>query len=384
MKIFKAIDLFSGCGGLSCGLTQAGFKVVSAVEIDKNAAQTYSNYEPLQATEVMISDIRKIKGKELKRISNILEGEIYLLAGCPPCQNFSLQNPDNAMKTDEEKKELLFQFLRIIKEMYPPIILMENVPGIVTASNGKILKEFLDKLENKKCTHKDKRYYVVKDVLNAADYGVPQVRKRFVLQAIRYDLYSGLIEKGIDFHLPIATHSNTDIPGRKKWVTVGEAILDLPPIKQGETYLGAHNIKNHKCAGLSETNIKRIQSIRKGTGSRDSLPENLRLKCHKGYTGRSDVYGIMDLNKPAPTITGGCLCYSKGRFGHPTQDRAISIREAARLQTFPDDFEFSDSLTKAGLQIGNAVPVKLVKASGKIIHNIMEAYMSDRDDSVNG
>ena len=149
MKVFKAIDLFSGCGGLSCGLIQAGFEVVSAVEIDKDAAQIYSNYRPLQATKVLISDIRKIKGKDLKRISNILEDEIYLLAGCPPCQNFSLQNPDNAEKTVEEKKELLFQFLRIIKEIYPPLILMENVPGIVTSSNGEILQEFLDKLENK-------------------------------------------------------------------------------------------------------------------------------------------------------------------------------------------------------------------------------------------
>ena len=101
------------------------------------------------------------------------------------------------------------------------------------------------------------------------------------------------------------------------------------------------------------------------------------MKCHKDYSGRSDVYGIMDLNKPAPTITGGCLCYSKGRFGHPTQDRAISIREAARLQTFPDDFEFSNSLTRSGLQIGNAVPVKLVKASGQVIHNVMEACIDN-------
>lgn len=377
MKVFKAIDLFSGCGGLSCGLIQAGFEVVSAVEIDKDAAQIYSNYRPLQATKVLISDIRKIKGKDLKRISNILEDEIYLLAGCPPCQNFSLQNPDNAEKTVEEKKELLFQFLRIIKEIYPPLILMENVPGIVTSSNGEILQEFLDKLENKRCTHKDKKYFVVNGVLTAADYGVPQARKRFVLQAIRCDFYSKLLEKGMEFLLPIATHSNISIPGRKKWITVKEAIMDLPPIAQGEEYSGTQNIKNHKCASLSEINIKRIQSVRKGTGSRNSLPENLRLKCHKDYSGRSDVYGIMDLNKPAPTITGGCLCYSKGRFGHPTQDRAISIREAARLQTFPDDFEFSNSLTRSGLQIGNAVPVKLVKASGQVIHNVMEACIDN-------
>lgn len=254
---------------------------------------------------------------------------------------------------------------------------MENVPGIVTSSNGEILQEFLDKLENKRCTHKDKKYFVVNDVLNAADYGVPQARKRFVLQAIRCDFYSKLLEKGMEFLLPTATHSNISIPGRKKWITVKEAIMDLPPITQGEEYSGTQNIKNHKCASLSETNIKRIQSVRKGTGSRNSLPENLRLKCHKDYSGRSDVYGIMDLNKPAPTITGGCLCYSKGRFGHPTQDRAISIREAARLQTFPDDFEFSNSLTRSGLQIGNAVPVKLVKASGQVIHNVMEACIDN-------
>jgi DNA (cytosine-5)-methyltransferase 1 len=137
-------------------------------------------------------------------------------------------------------------------------------------------------------------------------------------------------------------------------------------------------IHNHKCANLNDINLRRIRAIRANGGSRDGLPEDLVLECHKKkdangnvFSGHKDVYGIMDANKPAPTITGGCLSYSKGRYGHYEQDRAISIREAARLQTFPDDFKFSNSLTAAALQIGNAVPIDLVKASGIVLKQAM-------------
>ncbi len=369
--IVKAVDLFSGCGGVSCGLSRAGFTVKAAVEIEKDAAATYLNYPPLANVAVLEKDICQVSGKELLKAAKIRRNEIYLLAGCPPCQNFSMQNPKNKNKSEEERKKLLFEFLRIIEEVYPPFILMENVPGITTEFNSNILNEFIRRLENVN-GDASKQYFVLKDVLNAADFGVPQSRKRFVLHAVRADIYTRLQAFDCTFQLPQPTHHKYGANGLKNWVTVKEAIGDLPKISAGQIYTGKKKVYNHKCAGLSEKNLARIKYIRSHGGSRNSLPESMVLNCHKKknksgqvFSGHQDVYGIMDPNKPAPTMTGGCLCYSKGRYGHYSQNRAISIREAARLQTFPDDFIFSNSLTQAALQIGNAVPVKLVEASAE-------------------
>ena len=367
----KAIDLFSGCGGVSCGLTNAGFKVKAAVEIDAEAARIYSAYPPLSHVNVLVKDICTITGKKLLRRAGIRLDELYLLAGCPPCQNFSMQNPNNKKKDEKERKKLLFEFLRLIQEMYPPFILMENVPGITTEFNSGILNEFVDKLEDKS-KEKWKRYIVRKGVLNAADYGVPQFRKRFVLHGVRADIFEELESYGADFQLPAPTHSNKADSGLLPWVTVRKAIGDLPAIHAGENYTGPIAVLNHKCANLSTKNLDKMRYIRTHGGSRECLPDEMTLDCHKKvgndgkkYSGHKDVYGIMDADKPSPTMTGGCLFYTKGRYGHYSQDRAISIREAARFQTFPDDFAFSDSLATAALQIGNAVPVKLVEASAQ-------------------
>ena len=170
--------------------------------------------------------------------------------------------------------------------------------------------------------------------------------------------------------LPIPTHSKTGKDNKQKWVTVREVFAGLPKIEAGERY-SDDKIKNHYCANLSDKNIQRMRIIRENGGSRTVLPENLVLKCHTTYSGHTDVYGIMNPDVPAPTMTGGCLSYSKGRFGHPFENRAISVREAARIQTFPDDYIFGESLTKAALEIGNAVPIKLVKASGSVFINII-------------
>lgn len=366
MKIkYEAIDIFSGCGGVSCGLSLAGFKVKSAVEIEKHAVDTYLSYGPLNKVNVLNEDVCNLSGEQILKAAKIKKDDIYLFAGCPPCQNFSRQNPLNKNKSEAERKKLLFEFLRIIEEVMPPFILMENVPGIKTDFNNAILNEFLQRLK--------KYYYVRENVLNAADYGVPQARKRFVLHAVRNDINEELKTIGFLFDLPKATHDKKGDNGLQKWKTVREAIDDLPAIKAGEEYKDNGKIHNHKCAGLSAKNLQRIRAIRENGGSRNGLPKSLVLNCHKKkdkdgnvFSGHGDVYGIIDPDKPAPTITGGCLCYSKGRYGHYSQDRAISIREAARLQTFPDDFVFSNSLTDSALQIGNAVPIDLVKASGEV------------------
>ena len=383
MKIrYEAIDIFSGCGGVSCGLSLAGFKVKSAVEIEKNAVDTYLHYGPLNKVNVLNEDICNLSGEQILKAAKMNKDDIYLFAGCPPCQNFSRQNPLNKNKTDEERKKLLFEFLRLIEEVLPPFILMENVPGIKTDFNKAILSEFLQRLK--------KHYYVREDVLNAANYGVPQARKRFVLHAVRNDINQELQNIGFTFDLPKATHDKKGRNGLKKWKTVKEAIGDLPAINAGEEYRDDGKIHNHKCAGLSDKNLKRIKAIRKNGGSRSGLPKDLVLDCHKKkdengnvFSGHGDVYGIMDSNKPAPTITGGCLCYSKGRYGHYSQDRAISIREAARLQTFPDDFIFSNSLTDSALQIGNAVPIDLVKASGEVFKAAIKSIKMNRAKDTN-
>ena len=181
-----------------------------------------------------------------------------------------------------------------------------------------------------------KHYYVREDILNAANYGVPQSRKRFVLHAVRNDINEELKTVGFLFDLPKATHNQKGTDGLKKWKTVRETIEDLPVIEAGEEYADDGKIHNHKSASLSDKNLERIKAIRQSGGSRIGLPEELVLACHKKpdengnkFSGHGDVYGIMFPDKPAPTITGGCLCYSKGRFGHYSQNRAISIREAA-------------------------------------------------------
>lgn len=380
---FDAIDVFSGCGGVSCGLTLAGFKVKAAVEIDSSAVATYRSYPPLGKVTVLHDDICKLSGEAILEAAGIKRDDVYLFAGCPPCQNFSRQNPKNKGKSFAERKKLLFEFLRVIQEVEPPFILMENVPGIKTDYNKEILDEFLNRLK--------KLYVVVDGILNSADYGVPQIRKRFVLHAVRKGIHKELSECGFDFGLPKATHDIAAKDGLLLWKTVREAIGDLPAIKAGETYPDDGKIHNHKCAGLDEINIRRIRAIRANGGSRAGLQDDLVLECHKKkdrdgnvFSGHKDVYGIMDADKPSPTMTGGCLCYSKGRYGHYEQDRAISIREAARLQTFPDDFIFSDSLKAAALQIGNAVPIDLVRASGAVLKQAMYIIKAKRSKEKHG
>ena len=382
MKKIKAIDLFSGCGGVSIGLTQAGFEVACAVEIDDAAVKAYKGYYLLRDVNVLKNDICKVNGSEILNAAGLKRNDLYLLAGCPPCQKFSMQNRihNSDEKDIEEVKKLLMQYKRIINEIYPPFLLMENVPGIKSSFGGRILKEFIAELENEDAPDSE-RYLVLSDVVNAADYGVPQLRKRFVLHAVRCDILKQMEQLNLTLTLPIPTHSKTGNDNKQKWVTVREAFAGLPEIKAGERY-SDDKIKNHYCANLSDKNIQRMHIIRENGGSRTALPENLVLKCHTTYSGHTDVYGIMNPDAPAPTMTGGCLSYSKGRFGHPFEDRAISVREAARIQTFPDDYIFGESLTKAALEIGNAVPIKLVRASGNVFIKIMR-QLKDNKNKIN-
>ena len=375
--MIKAIDLFSGGGGVSIGLTHAGFKLSCALEIDDAAVKAYKGYHLLKDVNVIQDDICNVSGETLLKTAGIDGNELYLLAGCPPCQKFSMQNRIHNLAEEkiDEVKKLLMQFKRIIQEVFPPFVLMENVPGIKSSYGGKILHEFLTELNNLKAPL-DQQYKVVYGVVNAADYGVPQARKRFVLHAVRKDIFQIMHKLGLKLTLPPATHSKDGSDGKEKWVAVRQVFQGLPALKAGERY-SDDKIKNHACANLSEKNLRRMKIIRANGGSRSALPPELILDCHKTYSGHNDVYGIMDPDKPAPTMTGGCLSYSKGRFGHPFEDRAISVREAARIQTFPDDYVFGENLTKAALEIGNAVPIKLVEASGKVFYDIITSLIKE-------
>ena len=359
---FKAIDLFCGAGGLSTGLKKSGFRLCLGVDIDEKALKTYKCN--LKRTKVLKEDIKKVTGERITELTGINRRDNFLLAGCPPCQGFSSLGKRDA---NDEKNELVYEYIRIINELEPSFILMENVPGMSTGVGKEIFKNVVKELEE--------NYHVEYATLNAADFGVPQIRKRLVLHGIRNDVYANLgLDKEKQKILPKSTHSKEKMKGYRKWVTVRKAIFDLPILGAGESYDDGI-IKNHKARSLSETNIERLQEIRLHGGNREMISEELQLECHKkenvSYT---DTYGIIDPDKPAPTITSGCTIISKGRYCHPTQNRGLSIREAARLQSFDDKFEFQGNMGEMSLQIGNAVPPKLAQASGKVIINYMGLY----------
>lgn len=361
--MFNAIDLFCGAGGLSCGLQQADFNIALGVDINKAALITYQKNFP--KTQIIEADIKNVTAEQIIEKTGILPKSNFLLAGCPPCQGFSSLGKRNPK---DEKNELAFQYIRLIEELQPTFILMENVPGMSRNIGKKIFSSVIKKLREK--------YYLEYAILNAADYGVPQIRKRLVLHGVRKDIHMHLVsyfEKAFNL-LPEQTHCDPNsrtISGYQDWCTVENSIMDLPPICAGENYTGEKKIFNHQARNLSELNKTRLAIIQDNTGSRDSLPDNYVLNCHKNTKTYSDTYGTMDLKKPAPTLTSGCTCISKGRYGHPTQKRGISLREAARLQSFPDDFIFYGNISSISLQIGNAVPPNLAKASAQKIYSLM-------------
>lgn len=354
-----AIDLFCGAGGLSLGLEHSNIDVVLGVEIDSKAANTYRNNHDGVVFE---EDVRNVTGEHILQEIGLDEGELFLLAGCPPCQTFSSLQKDDV--SNDDRNNLIFEYTRLILEIRPLFILMENVPGLKNGRGRHIFEEACNRLHD--------NYEIVSKVLNCADYGVPQSRKRLVIHGVRRDVYNLLLQNDNNFKvtLPNAMYAQNPNDQQHAWVTAGEVLQGLPEIAAGET--APEEYPNHETNGLSDINIERIRYIRQHGGSRNCLPERLQLSCHKkknvGYGG---VYGIIDPDKPAPTMTGGCICYTKGRFGHPTQDRAITVREAARFQSFPDDYVFEGSRGDTALQVGNAVPPRLAEASGRYFMGLL-------------
>ena len=327
MKKPIAIDLFSGCGGLTVGLKQAGFRVAGAVELDPIAAKTYKlNHKN---TFVWQTDIRKLPISQIMRKVKLKKGELDLLAGCPPCQGFSrIRTRNGAQQNRDHRNILVCEILRFVRALRPKAVMMENVPGLASR------KSF-----NDLCVGLKRLGYIVEwQIKEASKYGVPQRRQRLILLA------------GRGFKISFAEESD-------QFKTVKGAIGNLP--KAGSSGDPLHDLPENRRARV----LRLIRDIPKDGGSRLDLPLSRQLPCHKRCNGFKDIYGRMAWNEIAPTITGGCFNPSKGRFLHPCENRAITLREAALLQTFPEKYKFVLPATKQtiALMIGNAFPPEFIR-----------------------
>lgn len=343
-KKIVAIDLFCGAGGLTTGLKAAGIEIIGGVEFDKDAANTYKANHP--ATHLFQQDIKSLSGKAILDTLGIKE--IDLLAGCPPCQGFSSLTFKN--KKEDPRNLLILEFLRLVQELKPKMIMLENVPGLAKRGNY-LFRRFIEGIE-------DLKYIPDFKVLQVADFGVPQKRKRLVMLA------------GKNFKIPIPKPEYAENPNGtfKKWISLKDAIGNMPKPAfvsdlKGRNYA---SVNWNVARDLSDINLKRLRSLTPGA-SRYAIPKALRPSCHKySNSGFGNVYGRLKWDEPSVTITRGCITLSMGRFGHPDQDRALSVREAATIQTFPKYYKFEvNNLEKVCLQIGNAFPCLLAKQLGE-------------------
>ncbi|GJD90733.1 putative BsuMI modification methylase subunit YdiO [Methylobacterium hispanicum] len=306
----------------------------AAVDIDAGALATYARNFPEART--FAADIRGVAVDEIASALAPASRSALLLAACAPCQPFSKQNRQK--RPDDARADLLGEVVRFVGGLEPDFILIENVPAIRQQDRPDEgpLHSFLERIGRL-------GYHSVAETVQVADYGVPQHRPRLVVLASRLGPIS----------LPAPTHG----AGRRPYATVRDAIAHLPAIPAGGE---CPSVANHRASGLSETNLRRIRATPPGADRR-SWSKDLRLACHEGVDGYTDVYGRMCWDRPAPALTTRCNSLSNGRFGHPQQDRAVSAREAAALQSFPDDFAFVGSMEAVARQIGNAVPPLLAR-----------------------
>jgi len=318
--------MFCGAGGLSEGLRQAGIRVLGAIDNAPLAIEAYTMNHP--GTKVWCRDIRRLAPEEVMNELGLRRGALDLLAGCPPCQGFSTMRTHNrSSHVRDARNGLVAQFGRFCEALQPRALLMENVPGLEADRRFRLLTKRLERLG----------YQLTWRVLDAAEYGVPQRRKRFVLL--------GLKGGCVAFAPPAARR-----------MRVRDAISALVPPQFSEDPLHNHGETR------SQEIIQLIRDIPKDGGSRGDLGPDRQLACHQRISGWNDVYGRMAWDQPAPTMTSGCVNPSKGRFLHPEEDRAITLREAALLQTFPRNYKFplTEGKFKAASLIGNALPPKFV------------------------
>lgn len=342
--MIEAVDLFCGSGGLTCGLRQSGVMVLAGVDFEKECQYPY---ERNNDSKFLNWDIGKTETGDNAALYS--KDVVRVLAGCAPCQPFSKYN--NGVDTSlSEKWWLLYSFQRIIEGVMPEIVVMENVTDVV---RHKVYHDFVSRLRTI-------GYHVSENNVSCVDYGIPQKRKRQIVLCSRF----GPIE------LLSKTHETA--------ATVREAIGHPPRIESGGV---DPTDQLHRAAKLSDVNLKRIKASIAGGTWRD-WPEELRIGAHRKVSGSTyaSVYGRMEWDKPAPTMTTQCYGFGNGRFGHPEQDRAISLREAAIFQTYPEDYVFFDennhlSFSSVGRMIGNSVPVRLGEVIGQSIQQHVKAMV---------
>jgi DNA (cytosine-5)-methyltransferase 1 len=346
---FSAVDVFCGAGAVTHGLIKAGMPVNAGIDNDESCKYAY---EKNNKARFINKDVRRLSGTFVRGLYP--DKDIKILVGCAPCQPFSKFTQKNKKRKEDEKWRLLYAFSGLIEKVKPHVISMENVNEI---TNQKVFTDFIETLESLK-------YHVSWKSVYCPDYGIPQSRRRLVLLASKL----GKIELMPKTHEPL------------QYKTVRQTIGKLEPIENGET---SRKDTLHRASKLSPLNKKRIEHSKPG-GTWLDWDEELRAPCHRKKTGCSytGVYSRMEWDKPSPTITTQFYSYGTGRFGHPEQDRALSLREGALLQTFPKYYDFIDpkekfSMNRTGIHIGNAVPVKLGLVIGKSIMNHL------KDNSIN-
>jgi len=387
IKLMRSVDFFAGAGGLSCGLKMAGFESVLGSDIHPTYAETFANNHP--GTKVITGDIRELREQDILDLTGLKSGELDLIAGGPPCQGFSVNAPVRSL--DDQRNHLFKDYLRIAEILRPKAILIENVPGLVSLGKGTVVEAIYREL-------KRMGYTVDHRILFAGHYGVPQMRFRTIFIALR---------DGGKIEFPEPTHNAQGVAnftGAKelcikihplfsqqleRQATVWDAISDLPELRAGDALdnieypippqstlqsllrKGSKSIYNHACAKLGAVNLERLKYIPQGGSWRDIphelLPAGLQRARRSDHTKR---YGRLHPDAMCSTILTKCDPHW-GSFFHPTQDRAISVREAARIQTFPDRYIFSGSLTEQFEQVGNAVPPLMAKAIGEKIKQLI-------------
>lgn len=339
----SVVDLFCGIGGLTHGFVKEGIRVVAGIDTDETCKYAY---EKNNGAKFVLEDVGQLPPDDINALFH--EDDIKILVGCAPCQPFSKYTN---RKSEDDKWKLVGKFAELIKAVQPDIVSMENVPEL---QEHAVFKEFVALLNSE-------RYHVSHSVVDCVKYGVPQTRRRLVLFASKL----GAIK------IIPPTHR----AARRR--TVRHAIGRLDPLDAGHA---SKKDRIHRASALSELNLKRIQATPVGGGWKD-WPGELLLECHKKETGKSypSVYGRMKWEEPSPTMTCQCHGLGNGRFGHPNQDRAISLREAALLQTFPKEYEFLEPespliISVLARHIGNAVPVRLGRIIARTIKKHLEAH----------
>jgi DNA (cytosine-5)-methyltransferase 1 len=341
-----AVDLFSGAGGTTQGLRDAGYKVIAAIENDATAAKTFAVNHP--DTDLLIRDIRRVQAPALARRLKVSDSRLDLLTACPPCQPFSTLGNGDA---SDPRNALVSSVARFVESLQPRAVLLENVPGLRTEPR------FLKLIAGLKETHTMREY-----IVQASEFGVPQSRRRVILVGIERDT-----EVSPPVDLLSALPKNFDASPQ-----VAADALKLA------TSLDPGIDPTHKARQSQPKTLRRIRAMKQG-GGRLQLPKDLELACHSrlGSKNATSIYGRIDPAKPAPTMTTRCTTPSCGRFVHPTENRGLTLREAALLQTFPVSYKFEGTYGDIERQIGNAVPPKLAEALGLVVQSLLDGELSE-------